>query len=235
MDRELSPFSYRNRPSPLHRLPAGGKLIFFLTGSAAVFLFGFAALLPGVIVLLALASIANISAAELLRGSRLLLISAILVLALRSLNFTAPYFSPKGFLDGLRFALSMVFCFAAGSLFFSVSSRSGILASLSRTELVIRSFFPRLLRRPEPGPSPSAKQARNAEPKTAYPFFSLAVSLMLGFIPRFFSLWDDMEKAYAARGGRPGPGKLRLLVPPAGEAMLESAAETEKALEARGF
>jgi biotin transport system permease protein len=73
------------------------------------------------------------------------------------------------------------------------------------------------------------------EAKPAYPFLALAVSLMLGFIPRFFRLWDDMERAYAARGGRPGVKKLSRLIPPAAEAMLEAAAETEKALEARGF
>jgi energy-coupling factor transporter transmembrane protein EcfT len=44
-----------------------------------------------------------------------------------------------------------------------------------------------------------------------------------------------MEKAYAARGGGPGIRKLKRLIPPAAEAMLEAAAETEKALEARGF
>jgi biotin transport system permease protein len=61
------------------------------------------------------------------------------------------------------------------------------------------------------------------------------MALMLGFIPRFFSLWDQLEKAYTARGGRGGMAKLKRLIPPGTEAMLEAAAETEKALEARGF
>ncbi|MDR1212325.1 MAG: energy-coupling factor transporter transmembrane protein EcfT [Spirochaetaceae bacterium] len=218
---ELSPFSYKNRTSPLHALSPGVKLVFLLAISSAVFILGFAALIPGIPLILALAAIAGVGIAELLRGSRMLFISALLVLALRSLNVSAPYFSAEGFIEGLRFALSLLFCFASASLFFSVSSLSGILASLSRAELFIRSFFSRLF--------------RVKETKPAYPFLSLAISLMLGFIPRFFSLWNQMETAYTARGGRGGIEKLKRLIPPGTEAMLDAAAETEKALEARGF
>jgi biotin transport system permease protein len=217
MARELSPFSYRNRPSPLHRLPEGVKLVFLFGISGTVFIFGLAALVPAAALILVLAFIAGLRIPELLSGSRMLFISALLVLAVRSLSPAAPYVSPEGFIEGLDFGLRMIVCFAAGALFFAVSSPSGILASLSRAERFIRSFF----------------TPRNAEARTA--FISLAVSLMLGFIPRFFSLWDAMEKAYTARRGRRGPVKLRLLIPPAAEAMLEAAAETKKALEARGF
>jgi biotin transport system permease protein len=230
MAGELGAFSYRNRASPLHRLPAGIKLVFLLAVSGAAFSFGFAALLPGAILILVLAFIAKVSAAELMSGSRMPLISALLVLALRSFTFEPPYFSPQGFLDGLLFALSLFFCFAASSLFFSVSSQSQILYSLSRAELFIRSLIRRLF-----GLARRKNDARTAEAAPAYPVLSLAVSLMLGFIPRFFSLWDDMEKAYTARGGRPGLRKLKSLIPPAAEAMIEAASETERALEARGF
>jgi biotin transport system permease protein len=233
MAQELRAFSYKTRPSPLHRLPAGGKLIFLLVISSAVFFFGLAALLPGVILILVLASIAGLRPTELLRGSRIFFISAVLVLALRSLSFTAPYFSLEGFFDGLGFSFSLLFCFASSSLFFSVSSQSQILASLSHAERRVRSIFPPLFRRLVPRRNQGPAKNEDAEPRAA--FISLALSLMLGFIPRFFSLWDDMEKAYTARAGGNGIQKLRRLIPPLTEAMLEAAAETERALEARGF
>ncbi|MDR1177937.1 MAG: hypothetical protein LBK64_03840, partial [Spirochaetaceae bacterium] len=160
MARELRAFSYKNRTSPLHTLSPGIKLVFLLALSSAVFIFGFAALIPGILLILVLAFIAGVGIADLLRGSRMLLISALFVMVLRSLNVTAPYFSPEGFIEGLNFALSLLFCFASASLFFSVSSLSGILASLSRAELFIRSFFQNF----------NIKRTTLAETKPAYPF-----------------------------------------------------------------
>jgi energy-coupling factor transporter transmembrane protein EcfT len=64
---------------------------------------------------------------------------------------------------------------------------------------------------------------------------SLGISLMLGFIPRFFAVWEEAEIAFKARGGKNGPARLVFLVPLTIEKMMEKAAETAEALEARGF
>lgn len=64
---------------------------------------------------------------------------------------------------------------------------------------------------------------------------SLAVSLMLGFIPRFFEIWENTSLACEARGAKKGPGRILLLVPLVTERMLEKAAETADALEVRGL
>jgi biotin transport system permease protein len=63
---------------------------------------------------------------------------------------------------------------------------------------------------------------------------SLGLSLMLGFLPRFFAVWESAELAYRARCGKPGLPQLIVLVPLALERMLLSARETATALEARG-
>ncbi|MDR2313542.1 MAG: energy-coupling factor transporter transmembrane protein EcfT, partial [Spirochaetaceae bacterium] len=63
----------------------------------------------------------------------------------------------------------------------------------------------------------------------------LGISLMLGFLPRFFELWEAADTAYRARGGRKGPGQMRTLIPLVTERMLEAAAETAQALESRGL
>jgi biotin transport system permease protein len=67
------------------------------------------------------------------------------------------------------------------------------------------------------------------------PFFSLAISLMLGFIPRFFELWDDANLACDSRSCKRGLRRLFLLVPLVTERMMEASANTALALEARGF
>jgi biotin transport system permease protein len=63
---------------------------------------------------------------------------------------------------------------------------------------------------------------------------SLGISLMLGFLPRFFAVWESAELAYRARCGKKGLTQLRALVPLVMERMLVRAGETAAALEGRG-
>ncbi|MDR1286231.1 MAG: hypothetical protein LBK08_01345 [Treponema sp.] len=63
----------------------------------------------------------------------------------------------------------------------------------------------------------------------------LGAGLMLGFIPRFFAVWEEAGCAWKARGGKNGPARILFLVPLAVEKMMEKASETAEALEARGF
>jgi biotin transport system permease protein len=63
---------------------------------------------------------------------------------------------------------------------------------------------------------------------------SLGISLMLGFLPRFFAIWENAELAYRARCGKKGLTQLRTLIPLVIERMIVSAGETAAALESRG-
>ncbi|GHT87245.1 hypothetical protein FACS1894137_14180 [Spirochaetia bacterium] len=63
---------------------------------------------------------------------------------------------------------------------------------------------------------------------------SLGISLMLGFLPRFFAVWESTELAYQARCGKKGLSQLLVLVPLVMERMIVSAGETAAALEGRG-
>jgi biotin transport system permease protein len=65
--------------------------------------------------------------------------------------------------------------------------------------------------------------------------FSLGFSLMLGFMPRFFEIWENTELAYRARGGKPGPTQLITVIPLTIERMIECAVETASALDGRGL
>jgi energy-coupling factor transporter transmembrane protein EcfT len=58
---------------------------------------------------------------------------------------------------------------------------------------------------------------------------------MLGFLPRFFEVWEETDMACEARGARRGIRRLLLVVPPVTERMIERALDTALALEGRGM
>ena len=65
--------------------------------------------------------------------------------------------------------------------------------------------------------------------------FATAFSLMIGFIRRFFILWDEIDCAYRARAGKEGFNKMVFMLPLVIEKMIGAAVETAYALEARGL
>ncbi|MDR0448261.1 MAG: energy-coupling factor transporter transmembrane protein EcfT [Treponema sp.] len=64
---------------------------------------------------------------------------------------------------------------------------------------------------------------------------SLALTLMLGFLPRFFETWENARMAAKARGSAGGLKLLITILPLVTERMIETAAETAEALESRGL
>jgi energy-coupling factor transporter transmembrane protein EcfT len=58
---------------------------------------------------------------------------------------------------------------------------------------------------------------------------------MLGFLPRFFEIWEETNLACEARGAKRGIRRLLLVIPPVTERMIEKALDTAMALEARGL
>jgi biotin transport system permease protein len=207
----VTPWSYRKGFSPLHRLPAGFKLIFML-------LLSFAAFFPGpqvlsviilvsiVFILAALSFAAGIGPQALLRGS-----SPLFFIILAVFIFKGIEVSPLGFrVDELETAI--IFCarigmaFAAGSLFFSVTTSGDIKKSLSHLEVFLHLEKLRL---------------------------SLSISLMLKFLPCFFESWEDLSLAWESRGGKKNLHRLAFQVSLTIEKMIEKAAETATAMEAR--
>ena len=74
----------------------------------------------------------------------------------------------------------------------------------------------------------------NAASKLERPKLSLAIPLMLGFLPRFFEIWEAAHTAYAARSGKKGIRATLMLVPLVTVRMIEMAVETALAMESRG-
>jgi biotin transport system permease protein len=65
--------------------------------------------------------------------------------------------------------------------------------------------------------------------------FGLALSLMLGFLPRFFEVWEETNMACEARCTGGGIRRLLRVIPPVTERMIEKALDTALALEGRGL
>jgi biotin transport system permease protein len=237
----MIPFAYRSGPSPLHRCPAALKLAGLLALSVGAFysVYGLAA---GAVLLAAGALTAGFRPWELLRGSKTVVALAVLLILVRSLRFgepglTAgpqaaglPVLSAEGFWGGLHQGLCFILSFAAGTLLFAVTTMQELRDSLGGVEAAAINRFLRLARFFRPG-------TRGGPPvkRRAYSGFSLGLSLMLGFLPRFFEIWENANLAFDARAGKRGLRRLIILIPLVIERMMESAGETAEALDSRGL
>jgi len=207
-----TPWSYRKAPTALHRLPAGFKLAFLLLLSIAAFFPGpqaqsLAVLSAIALILIILSFAAKIGPPALLRGSAPLLFLVMAVFLFRGIEISPPGFNAGGLWESVIFGARICAAFAAGTLLFAVTTPGEIRKSLSRLEAAL-----------------------HAEKLNV----SLGISLMLGFLPRFFEIWEDASLAWKSRGGKRNLSRLIVLIPLAVERMMVKAAETAAALESRG-
>ena len=202
-----TPWSYRKGFSPLHRTPAGVKLIFLLALSLAAFFPSFIVLSIIALILITLSIVAGIGPLALLRGSGPLFFVVIGVFFFQAFEFSPLGFNLQGLRESIVFCVRIGLAFAAGALLFAVTTPGEIRKSLSRAEAALHLEKLNL---------------------------SLSISLMLGFLPRFFEIWESLNLAWKSRGGRNTPRRLTVLIPLALERMMQKAGETAEALEARG-
>ncbi|MDR0400398.1 MAG: energy-coupling factor transporter transmembrane protein EcfT [Treponema sp.] len=211
------PFGYRPGDSPLHRCPALIKLLALLLLS--IFSYGsLPALAAAACIISAGAIVAGIRPWELLRGGRPILILALAFFLLRiiRLDGAPPFFRVDAaeVPGGLAQSLSMIASFAGGALLFAATTMKELRGGLEKCAAGIR------------GPAGRALPLHR---------FSLALSLMLGFLPRFFEIWEETGMALDARCVRGRIRRLLLMIPPVVERMIEKALDTALALESRGL
>jgi biotin transport system permease protein len=159
---------------------------------------------------------AGIKPWELLAGSKPLAAALALMTVVRALQTDPVSLNVHGLTEGLIFSAGILVSFSAASLFFSVTTMTELRRSLETVELLFRFPF-------EPG----AVRRRGR--------LSLALALMLGFLPRFFELWENAETAIKARACTGKIKRITVILPLVTERMIETAAETAEALEARGL
>jgi biotin transport system permease protein len=208
--KDLSPWAYRKGTGPLYRLSGGIKLLILFALSIGFFSSRLL-LLPGALLIILGALSGGIPPRDLLRGSGGVLLMGLLVTVFRGFGLTKdlPFLELKreGLIDGLLFALRMLLSFGAAALFFSVTTMGEIKKALRKGErrLHLEGFS-----------------------------LSLGISLMLGFLPRFFERWEAANLAWDSRGGKKNLSRLGVLIPLVTERMIETAGQTAEALEARG-
>jgi len=211
-----TPFAFRPGRCIIRRAPALLKLLALLCLSALAFS-GARGLALCAFFLVLFCALARVNPLSLLRGSAPLMIFAAFALISGAINFDGPKISAEGLLKGALAALRIFTIFSLAGFFFAVTSLRDLRKSISTIEnKIIKIFFPK---RKERGVL----------------FFSLGLSLMLGFIPRFFEAWETAELSCRARSCRKGLRRLKIIVPLVTEIMIEKAALTALALEARGL
>ena len=208
----FTPWSYRKGSTPLHKLPAGFKLVFLLLLSLAALLvgtgtYGLVVLSAIILILILLSFIAGIGPPALLRGSGPLFFIVLSVFVIQAVNFFPPGINFDGLKETIVFCFRIGAAFAAGTLLFSVTTGGEIRKSLARAEAFLHLEKLKL---------------------------SLGISLMLAFLPRFFEVWEELNLAWKSRAGKNNLSRLARLVPLAIERMMVKAAETANAMEARG-
>ncbi|MDR2767542.1 MAG: energy-coupling factor transporter transmembrane protein EcfT [Treponema sp.] len=211
-----TPWAYRTKQSPVHRIPAGIKLLALPVLSLVILrrydspVLSILPLALAVLLIGAVSLAAKIRPWELLAGSRPLIVTLGAVTLLRAV-------SGQDFAAGIFFAAALLVSFCAGALLFATSTMTELCAALGRAELFLLKIFYRF-------------RARRQRPR-----LSLAVALMLAFIPRFFVSWEDAVLACEGRGKKAGLDRIRILLPLTIERLMKNAAETAAALESRGF
>jgi biotin transport system permease protein len=205
-------------------MPAGLKIVFVILISAFAFgsVYGLAA---SVLFILTACAAARISPPVLLKGSKPLMFLSLCIILLKTINLESggitigdlhiPFVSKEGFFEGLCTVPRLFVPFAAAAMLFSVTTMRELRLSLALLEKRVIKIFSRR--------------------RGHTPFVSLEISLMLGFIPRFFELWDDANLACDSRSCKRDLRRLFLLIPLATERMMEASGETALALEARAF
>ncbi len=213
----LTPFAFNAgeacSSSVLRRIPSLLKLFFLLALSITAFqFFPFGGIFSLLFVIVA-ACTGKIPIPRLFGGSAFIFVMAAAGVFFRSISWEPPMgFYAEGFHEGVAFALGLVTVFALCALFFAVTTMSELQDSLKGAAQRI----------PILALSRAASRA------------ALSLTLMLGFLPRFFEIWEAAETAYRARAGRNTPRKLVFLVALVTERMIEHAVETASALEMRG-
>jgi biotin transport system permease protein len=203
----ITPWAYRKGKGFLYAVPAGLKLIFFLGLSLAIFIFGYWFLPFGIGIIILLSISAKIRPWELLRGSSSIIFLVTGITVFQALELHPFMLKQDALFDGLVLGLRMILSFTAGALLFSVTTMCEIRRSLCAAERFLRLEKLKI---------------------------SLAISLMLGFIPKFFVIWEDTDLAWKSRNGKNGLKKIAIIIPIIMDRLMAKAAETAEALESRG-
>lgn len=201
---EVSLFSYEPIKSPLARIPPGLKLmvlfiliilLLYIELKLAIILF---------FTLIAISLLLGFSLESQVRDFRPIVIYIFFLYLVNVLiNFSlAKSFSWELFIPTNSISLSMVRLLVTvqlASLFYKTTTSSQLKFSLEHLEVFLR----KLLRK-----NPFLRKRVGVKPSMTFTF-----TLVIAFIPRLFSLWNQLRLAWQARGGSVGLSMIPTLFP----------------------
>lgn len=201
---EVSLFSYEPIKSPLARIPPGFKLLVLFI--LIILLLNIELKLAIILffTLIALSLLLGFSLESQVRDFRPIVIYIFFLYLVNVLiNFSlAKSFSKELFIPTNSISLSMVRLLVTvqlATLFYKTTTSSQLKFSLEHLEVFLR----KLLRK-----NPFLRKRVSVKPSMTFTF-----TLVIAFIPRLFSLWNQLRLAWQARGGSVGLSMIPTLFP----------------------
>lgn len=208
-------FRYRSGTTLLHRTPTGVKLAGMIACTIAVFS-GFLPILAVTsFFLIFFAILARTTARTILANAKLVIFYGLFIVVFRLLGKPAEravILAEVG--AGALYTWQLTCVILAGTIFYETTGTMDIAQSLRTIQQAIR------WRKPLPD-------------------IAFLLSLTIGFIPRIFGAWADLEKAWAAREGNRDRGptafirRTTTLVPLLVLKLLSIASDTDRAIRNR--
>lgn len=222
MNEKHSLFAYKRGSSFLHRCPAWIKLLFIPAASVALLLLPYQFSLLAAVCLSCLGFIVRISACEQLTDLKPVLYYAVLLVMFHILaldyksaesiaaSFKAA-FSWNSQKETVFFFLKLVALMQCASLLFKTSTSLELREGISAIEAGIRTAL-------------HLKKENS---------FSEMIFMFLNFIPMIASIWQQLRRAWAARGGKNGIKMYIQLLPVLFFVAMKKAWNMSRAIEAR--
>ena len=226
---EINLFTYKKRNGFLYKTPSWLKIISMVAATIMFFYFGTKEFIVILSITILLSLFHGFSFAELAKDfSYILLYGIFLYLAaiLDNINQTTfptenPFFMfiPSKQIVEITCRLSATFFLA--SLLFKTTSPLQLKQGFSQIEMFLRkmiAFIPKVGKKIKP-----------------YPKTTESLANVIAFIPQVFQIWNKLDLAWKARGGKNGFKKICKIMPALFSVSMGKAVETSKAMENRRF
>jgi energy-coupling factor transporter transmembrane protein EcfT len=210
-------FRYKKGTAFVYRIPAAVKLILIVPLSILIMRLTLPALAAGIGLFAAAAGASRFSLREQARGIAPAIHYGLLYHAInlavrfigRHADITPSFFIPSGVWALLVCRLALIM--QLSTLFFCTTSAVEIKEALQTIEI-------------------KARTALGAAPRAP---LSVALSLLLSFIPEIFEQWNTLDAAYALRGGKNPLKRIRVVFTALLPILFYAASERAKALAMR--
>ena len=202
-------FSYSKKRSLIHRIPAWIKLLILIATPFTLYLTPIYVCLSLMGFFAVLAIISRTGFSRFLRDLRPIAYYCLMIIAIDVLSYLLFDKNRRIISDSsIQMILRLLCAIEATSVFFRTTSTYEISYTLQAIEKAVTFGHTRFV-------------------------VSGSLSLFLGFLPRIFKTWSDIDLAYRSRGGKKGIAKVIKLLPVLISVSIKNASTTYMALQNR--